>query len=149
MSGNSEGSGVATEFVGQAATRLQGVAGWLDDRDPGSLLSEVKQFAARRPGVFIGVAAAAGLLAGRLTKGLLAEAKDHADDSDASTRPATTTAGATFADAPATPATPVVTGLDDDLVVDDFDGGLPTSTDPLVEGDGTIAERGTFPGGLR
>lgn len=149
MSSGSEGSGVATQFVGQAADRLQGVAGWLDDRDPGSLLSEVKQFAARRPGVFIGVAAAAGLLAGRLTKGLLAEAKDDTE-SEASPVGTSTPASASFAAAPATPtAVPTETGLEDDLLVDDVDGSLPTSTDPLVDGDGTIAERGTFPGGLR
>lgn len=79
MSGDSTSGGLATELVGQAATRLQGVAGWLDDRDPGSLVSEVRQFASRRPGAFIGIAAVAGLLAGRLTKGLISDAHDHAD----------------------------------------------------------------------
>ncbi|MCU1636782.1 MAG: hypothetical protein JWQ68_2021 [Cryobacterium sp.] len=62
--------GMATDLVNQAADRVNSVARWLDDRDPGSLLEEVKRFARQRPGVFIGIAAGAGILAGRLTRAL-------------------------------------------------------------------------------
>ena len=97
MAGSSEQSGVATDLVGQAASRLGDVASWLDQRDPGSLLDEVKQFAARRPGVFIGVAAAAGLLAGRLTRGIVStvsDEKEAAAHADVSTTSSTSGRGA-------------------------------------------------------
>lgn len=70
MANNSEGSGTATSLVDQAAGKAGDVADWLDNRDPGSLLEEVKGFARRRPGVFLAVAAGAGLLAGRLARGM-------------------------------------------------------------------------------
>lgn len=85
MSDNSEGSGVAADLVSQAGSRISGVASWLDDRDPGSLLSEVKQFAARKPGTFIAIAAVAGLVGGRLTRSLVSDAKDEAQARDSST----------------------------------------------------------------
>ncbi|KAD3515143.1 hypothetical protein GD627_12655 [Arthrobacter yangruifuii] len=65
-------SGVATDLVGQAASRASSAATWLDGRDPGSLLDEVKGFARQRPVAFLAIAAGAGFLAGRLNKGLSA-----------------------------------------------------------------------------
>lgn len=70
MANNSEGDGMATDLVHQAASRAGSVASWLDDRDPGALLDDVRRFAQQRPGAFIGIAAAAGILAGRLTRSL-------------------------------------------------------------------------------
>jgi hypothetical protein len=68
--------GVAADLVRQAAERSSAVASWLDDRDPGSLLNEVKSFARRRPGTFLMLAAGAGILAGRLSRNLAAGAPD-------------------------------------------------------------------------
>jgi hypothetical protein len=73
MARNSEQSGPATQLVSQVAGRADSVAGWLENRDPGSLLDEVKRFARRRPAAFLAIAAGAGVLAGRLTKGLTAD----------------------------------------------------------------------------
>ncbi|MGO4384284.1 hypothetical protein [Specibacter sp. RAF43] len=67
---NSETSGTATRWVREAARKAEDAAGWLDQREPGSLLEEVKRFGRRRPGAFLGIAVGAGLLAGRLTRGL-------------------------------------------------------------------------------
>ena len=72
MAENSEQSGVATDLVRQAAERSSSVASWLDNRNPGSLVEEVKGFARRRPVAFLAMAAGAGFLAGRLNKGLSA-----------------------------------------------------------------------------
>lgn len=72
MARSSEQSGVATDLVQQAASRTSSAATWLDGRDPGSLLDEVKGFARQRPVAFLAIAAGAGLLAGRLSKGLSA-----------------------------------------------------------------------------
>jgi len=75
MADKSEDGGLASELVRNLSGRADSVAGWLEGRDPGSLLGDVKQFAARRPGTFIAIAAGAGLLAGRVVKSLTAEAK--------------------------------------------------------------------------
>ena len=81
MAANAE-QGVASDVVGQVSTRVSSVADWLDARDPGSLLGEVRSYAARRPGTFIAIAALSGVLVGRLTRSLVDEAKDEASDSD-------------------------------------------------------------------
>ena len=70
MASNGGQSGVATEFARQAADRVHGAASWLEQREPGDLLDEVRNFARRRPGAFLIGAAVAGLAAGRLTRGL-------------------------------------------------------------------------------
>ncbi|MDQ1582982.1 MAG: hypothetical protein QOF36_1036 [Microbacteriaceae bacterium] len=75
MASNSQSSGTATDLVQQAAARTGSIASWLDARDPGSLLDEVRSFARRRPGVFIAIAAAAGVLAGRLTRSIASGAE--------------------------------------------------------------------------
>lgn len=64
--------GPARNLVQQAAQRTGSVAGWLEGRDPGSLLNEAISFAQRRPGAFLLVAAAAGVLVGRFTRGATA-----------------------------------------------------------------------------
>ncbi|WP_251039395.1 hypothetical protein [Arthrobacter sp. ISL-72] len=66
--------GVASDLIRQAADRSQSVASWLENRDPGSLLDEVKTFARQRPGTFLLLAAGAGVLAGRLGRSLQAGA---------------------------------------------------------------------------
>lgn len=76
MADASEQPGVATDLVRQAADRSASVASWLEGRDPGSLLNEVKSFARQRPGTFLLLAAGAGILAGRLTRSLSAGAPD-------------------------------------------------------------------------
>ncbi|WP_255769899.1 hypothetical protein [Pseudarthrobacter sulfonivorans] len=78
MARASDQPGVATDLVRQAAERSSAVAAWLDNRDPGSLLNEVKSFARQRPGTFLLLAAGAGVLAGRLTRSLSAGAPESA-----------------------------------------------------------------------
>jgi hypothetical protein len=72
MARNSEQDGVATDLARQAADKARTAAGWLADRDPGSLLDEVRSFARRKPGTYLALALGAGVLAGRLTRGLTA-----------------------------------------------------------------------------
>jgi hypothetical protein len=76
MADASDQPGVASDLIREAADRSQSVASWLDGRDPGSLLTEVKSFARQRPGTFLLLAAGAGVLAGRLTRGLAAGAPE-------------------------------------------------------------------------
>lgn len=72
MARNSDQDGVATDLARQAADRARAAASWLGDRDPGSLLHEVRSFARRKPGTYLAIALGAGVLAGRLTRGLSA-----------------------------------------------------------------------------
>jgi len=51
------------EFTGQAADFLQ-------QHEPADLLDEVRRYARRKPGTFLLIAAAAGVVAGRLTRAL-------------------------------------------------------------------------------
>jgi hypothetical protein len=70
--------GVAHELVSQAGDRARSVADWLDGREPGELLDELRSFARRRPGTFLIGATLAGVVAGRLTRGVVAS---HTEDS--------------------------------------------------------------------
>jgi hypothetical protein len=79
MASNSEHEGVGTDLVRQAAEKSASFADWLDQRDPGSLLEEVKSYARRRPGAFLAIAAGAGLLAGRLSRSLAAGTTDESN----------------------------------------------------------------------
>ena len=108
MADKSEGGGVAADLVQQVAGRAGSVATWLDDRDPGSLLGEVKDFARRRPGAFIGIAAVAGVLAGRLTRSLTSVAKDEASTTDGPSTPATDEFSSTTPASPSAPSTTAV-----------------------------------------
>ncbi|MBT1546292.1 hypothetical protein [Curtobacterium aurantiacum] len=85
MAENDEEQGVASKVVRDLSGRATSVAGFLENRDPGSLLDEVKTFAAKRPGTFIAIAAGAGLLAGRLTKALATEVKHEKEAGDGAT----------------------------------------------------------------
>jgi gas vesicle protein len=83
MGRGSETQGVAADVVNMAASRVGEIAAWLEARDPGALLDEVRQFAARRPGAFIGAAAIAGLLAGRLTRSIVGVVSDEKEEAEA------------------------------------------------------------------
>lgn len=100
----SEQSGMATDFVRQAAERTSTVATWLDERDPGSLLDEVKSFAREKPGTFLLLAAGAGVLAGRLGRSLSAGVPDSA----ASENSGVNTAGARTSAPSSVPPAPLV-----------------------------------------
>src|SRR6478735_382043 len=69
--------GFATGLADRGANYARSAASWLDDREPSAILDEVGSFARRRPGTFLVIAATAGVVAGRLTRGLTAGEDDH------------------------------------------------------------------------
>lgn len=87
MASNSTGSGIAGDLVQQVSGRLSAMSTWLGDRDPSSVLTEVKGYARRKPGTFILAAAVIGVVAGRLTRALAANASDDKDASPAPVPP--------------------------------------------------------------
>jgi hypothetical protein len=72
MADSQQEPGMATDLARQAADKTGQLAGWLQDREPGDVLHEVSTFARRRPGLFLALAAGAGVVAGRLTRGMTA-----------------------------------------------------------------------------
>jgi hypothetical protein len=139
MGANSEQGGVASELVTQAADRTHGVADWLDGRQPEDLLEELRRFARRRPGAFLLGALAAGVVAGRLTRGAVAA---HSEDNGADTPDLAATAQiATPAPAaplpPAPPAAPLPPAPPPATSVYGVDPGRHTfDVDPAVGGMG-------------
>jgi hypothetical protein len=77
--GTSSGApGPARDLLQQASGVVETLAGKLQNREPAQLLDEVRAFARRKPGMFLLGAAAAGVLAGRLTRGVQAVHSDSA-----------------------------------------------------------------------
>jgi hypothetical protein len=65
-------SGLATEVARQVSGRTRDLARYLERHEPADLLAEVRAYARRRPVVFLAGATLAGVVAGRLTKGITA-----------------------------------------------------------------------------
>lgn len=68
--GNVDGQqqSMVTDLARQASDKAQDLATWLESREPGDLITELRDLARRKPGTFLLGAAAAGVLAGRLTR---------------------------------------------------------------------------------
>jgi hypothetical protein len=86
MASKSDESGPMTDLAHEASRRVGEFSHWLGNHEPADLLDEVKRFARRRPGTFLALAAAAGIVAGRLTRG--AVAGNTGVDSDTDVTPA-------------------------------------------------------------
>jgi len=90
MAQNSDQQGIASELAHQGADVADRLVSWMDGREPTALVEDVRSFARRRPGTFLLLAAGAGLMAGRLTRGL----KDQASDSGSGSGPGSAPMGA-------------------------------------------------------
>jgi hypothetical protein len=129
-----EQQGIASDLIRQAADRTSSMATWLENREPGDLLGEVQRFARNRPGTFLLLAAGAGILAGRLTRGLTAGSTGTSGTSGAvgsypSQRPVQAPA------APLRQETVFAAGSDTDLYDEPVVGaGAPVSTTSLPSG---------------
>jgi hypothetical protein len=79
MARNSGQSGLATQWAHQGSELVRQGADFLEKREPGQLLGEVRAFARRRPGLFLLGAGVAGLVVGRLTRGAV-DARRESDE---------------------------------------------------------------------
>lgn len=70
MASRDEVSGPAAQAASGLARAAGQTADWLEERDLDELVEEVRDFARRKPGTFVGLALVAGVVVGRLTRGL-------------------------------------------------------------------------------
>jgi len=111
MSGQTE-DGLAGQLAREVAGRARTASSYLEKHEPRELVDEVRQFARRRPGTFLLGALAAGVVAGRLTRG----AKQAHDGGTSSTTTDGFTAGQpygqTYAADVTSPGDPLTTGAE-------------------------------------
>lgn len=74
MASSSDQAGPMTGLAKDASGRAASAADWLENHEPRDILDGLRSFARRRPGTFLLGAAVAGVLVGRLTRGLAADA---------------------------------------------------------------------------
>ena len=99
-------SGPVTRVVRDASGRIAQAGRWLENREPGQLVDEIKQYARRHPGAFLLAAAALGVVAGRLAKNMTSGSDDDSPtqrsggfaDVPAPTSPSTVEYGTPYAD---------------------------------------------------
>ena len=150
--GEGAGSGMAADLVREVSERARSWGSHLQDREPGQLVEETRDFARRRPGTFLVGALAAGVVAGRLFRATAdgAAAAGLADTSSAPTTGTTTGLPTTTGTGMTSPAptgyTAPVPSFDADTGIGygtgpDGTGGLdhipeptPTVTSPAVTG---------------
>ena len=92
MASKADESGPMTDLAHEASRRVGEISYWLENHEPSDVLDEVKRFARRRPVAFLAIAAAAGVLAGRATRG--AVAANTSVDSDRESTPSRAYGGA-------------------------------------------------------
>ncbi|KAF2417037.1 hypothetical protein [Microbacterium sp. B35-30] len=75
--GTATGSGTATKAVRAVGEQTRRVADWLEQKEPADVVYEVRTFARRHTGAFLAIAVGVGLVAGRLTRALVSDARDN------------------------------------------------------------------------
>lgn len=70
MCGRGEQQGLAGNLVRHASDTAHQAANWLEQREPGTVVNELRDYARRNPGMFLAGTALVGMLAGRLTRNL-------------------------------------------------------------------------------
>jgi len=103
MSQSSAESGLGAQLAREGSQLTHKVAGFLDERDPGELVEELRELARRRPGTFLLGAALTGVVVGRLTRGVISARNNEssAAESDATS--------SSYAELPTSPAVPAAT----------------------------------------
>lgn len=102
-------SGMVGQVLKEAGQRLQQLADHAESRGPQGLVDDLRLLARRRPGTFLLSAAAAGMLAGRLTRGLAAGGSDTSSSGTGS-QPGGTASGQPLAGVTTAPDTGLSAG---------------------------------------
>lgn len=110
-------SGMVTDYANQAADKVQQFATWIESREPGELIDDLRNAARRKPGVFLIGAATAGILAGRLTRGAVDAKRSESDSSTSYDNGNFGQPGAAFANTGGQPLTGSALDRDEDIVL--------------------------------
>jgi gas vesicle protein len=127
-----QSDGPASGLAREAAERTRGLATHLQSREPRDLVEDVRRFARRRPGTFLLGALAAGVVAGRLTRGAKAAHDEASSDNDLAYPGAYATRGP-FGGSP----------YDSPRVADVSSPGQPTSAAYAVPSSGPVLDTST------
>lgn len=111
------GTGRVPTLAGEAADRTRTLSRWLENTETADMVRSVEDFGRRRPVVFILGGVVAGLIAGRLTRGMLDDGSSRDDSTDITD--------------PASAGNPVDVGTIEAL---DGTGTYPTVTSPVGAG---------------
>jgi hypothetical protein len=127
MASKADASGPMTDLAQQASRRVGQTSRWLENHEPADLLDEVKRFARRRPVAFLAIAGAAGVVAGRLTRG--AVAANTSVDSDREATPTRAYDSSAYDDdtVSSSGAVPTRSYQDGDYAARYGDAGVPTA----------------------
>ncbi len=85
MAEGAEEQGIATQVATWASHLADDAGRWLEERDPSSVMDEVRRYARRHPGTFMLVAAGLGLAVGRVARSLKDSAGEDSSRSDLTT----------------------------------------------------------------
>jgi hypothetical protein len=145
-----QSDGPASGLAHEAADRVHSLSSHLEGRQPSELLDDVRSFARRKPGLFLGGALVAGVVAGRLTRGAKA-ANDSSSGSNGGSigGPAYTSSRSYQADV-TSPGDPLSTGYDapsSGAIGDPSTQGHGTATGDPLAGTGRPATEPVYPGG--
>lgn len=151
MADGTEDPGYATDLVRRAGDATGQVAQWFEDREPASVLHEVESFARRRPGTFLLLAAGAGLLVGRLVRGMKDApdtGSDRAQDGGTGSTSGSTTSATRGAHAAPLGTTTGSTGGSTTATTTGTTGttGVPGTTGGAGTGAPDIGTAGAYPG---
>jgi uncharacterized protein YjbJ (UPF0337 family) len=94
-SGEGGQSGMVSQLAHEGADLTHKVADFIEQREPAELVDEVRRYARRKPGTFLIGAAIAGVVVGRLTRGVVANRSDDSDSSSTGANLGTGYAGVT------------------------------------------------------
>ena len=140
--GTATGSGAATNAVRAVGEQTRRVADWLEQREPADVVYEVRTFARRHTGAFLAIAVGVGLVAGRITRALVADSHDNRTTGGTSgasggARPALATTSPTVAGGPSAGLGGTAAGAGT-LGATGYEGDTPIgdalSSDPLTAG---------------
>ncbi len=147
--GTNQGSGgAATSAVRAVGRHTQKAADWLEQREPADVVREVRGYARRHTGAFLVIALGVGIVAGRITRALVSDARSGNGDGSGTAgasggyRPAVGAgAPSAYAGAGSTPGwsdptgAPSTAGQAGDTPIGDAPNDQ-TSADPLSSGTG-------------
>jgi uncharacterized protein YjbJ (UPF0337 family) len=125
MASKSDKSGPVTDLAQEGSRRIGALAHTLETAEPSDLLEQVRNFARRRPVAFLVGSALAGVVVGRLSRSLAADAHDTKVANETPALPASTysTPASTYSTPASTYATTGTTGYETGATTGGYETG--------------------------